>query len=83
MAKQISCFLSNLVYTSVNAVTLRTNCRFFSEETIFNASLHYVLCKISNQLLEASFHEKENAVLVSRLILCSKRKIMSTLNKAF
>ena len=66
-----SCFLSNLVYTFVDAVTLRTNFGSVSEETVFNVSL-YVLCSISNQFVEALFNERENLSLVSMLISCSK-----------
>ena len=66
MPKQISCFLSNLVHTFVNAVTLQTNFGSVSEEiTIFSVSLHYVLRNISNQFLKASFNERENLSLVS------------------
>ena len=83
ITKQISCFLSNVVYTSVNTATLRTNFRFASEETIFNASLHYVLTSINNQFPQASFNEKENVFVISRLISCNKWKITSTLNKVF
>ena len=62
----------------VDAVTLRTNFEFVSEETICNESLHYVLCSISNQFLEASFNERENLFLVSIIISCSIWSIMST-----
>ena len=78
-----SCFLSNLVYTFVDAVIFRTNFGSVSEETVFNLSLHYVLCSISNQFLEAPFSESENLSLVSMLLSCSKWYIMSTLNKVF
>ena len=43
MVMQITCFLSNLVYTFFDAVTLQTNLGLVSEETIFKASLHYIL----------------------------------------
>ena len=72
MAKQISCFLSNLVYTFVNAVTLRTSFGFVLEDTIFKESFHYALRSISNQFLEASLNKRENLFLVSMLISCSK-----------
>ena len=68
MAKQISCILSNLLYTFVDDVTLQTNFGFVSKEAIFNENLHYVLRNISNQFIEASFNERENVFLVSMLI---------------
>ena len=72
MTKQITCFLSNLVYTFVNAVTLRTSFGFVSEDTIVKDSLHYALRSISNQFLETSFNKRENLFLYSMLISCSK-----------
>ena len=58
ISKQISCFLSSLAYTFVNAMTLRTNFGYVSKGTIFNTSLRYVRRSMSNQSIEAPYSVK-------------------------